>query len=238
MSKFTKYLVVDLGNTDLKFGVYTESLILTGRGWDALLQFVEHDHVHFSLVSNVASSDHEARLKKLLPDILFLKNIKHIPLNNQYETPHTLGQDRLANAVAISHLTRSGAALCIDVGTCLKFDFIDEQQAYLGGSIAPGLHMRFRALHEYTANLPLIETWENPKLFGTDTQSSLISGVIEGMSNEINATILRYQEHYKKLTIFLTGGDHIHFENAIKSRIFADPNLTLHGLKIILEANV
>ena len=238
MSKFTKYLVIDLGNTDLKFGVYTDSLILTGRGWDTFIQFVENESVHHCLVSNVASLDHEERLKKLLPDVLFLKNIKHIPLDIQYETPHTLGQDRLANAVAISHLTRSGAALCIDVGTCLKFDFIDENHAYLGGSIAPGINMRFRALHEYTANLPLIKSWDIPKLIGTDTQSSLISGVIEGMTNEINATIQRYQEHYKKLTIFLTGGDHIHFENAIKSRIFADPNLTLQGLKIILEANV
>jgi type III pantothenate kinase len=157
---------------------------------------------------------------------------------NQYKTPNTLGQDRLANAIAIQKATTENAAISVDVGTCLKFDFVDEHGNYLGGSISPGLHMRFKALQKYTANLPLIENWEEHPMIGMDTKSSIVSGVVEGMTNEINETLRRYQEKHERLTIFMTGGDYTHFENAINYRIFADPNLTLRGLKLILEANV
>jgi type III pantothenate kinase len=233
-----KFLVIDFGNTDLKFGFFANQVVETGRGWDALKTTLVKYPIEHVLVSNVASKERIAELKKLIPHFLQLLEIKAIPLDNRYATPETLGQDRLANAVAIKYLKQDGAALSIDIGTCLKFDFVDTFGSYLGGSISPGLRMRFQALHHFTANLPLIEHWEKTELIGNDTKSSLVSGVIEGMTNEINETIRRYQEHNENLTIFLTGGDSVYFENAINCRIFADPNLTLHGLKIILEANV
>lgn len=231
-------LVIDLGNTDIKFGFYNPNVWRCERGWEKLEELSQTLKIDHALVSNVASEDNIQKLRKWIPEVLLLNELVHIPIVNAYKTPHSLGQDRLANAVAISKLKESGAALSIDVGTCLKFDFVDMHGVYQGGSIAPGLHVRFRALHEFTANLPHITQWKNSELIGTDTTSSLISGVIEGMTNEINETIRRYHQVYGNLTIFLTGGDSMHFENAINYRIFADPNLTLRGLKIILEANV
>ena len=232
------YLVIDLGNTDLKYAYYQENLIHSGRGIEALSHSINKMSFTYALVASVASEAVLQKITTLIPEVRILNKEFKMPIENNYGTPHTLGQDRLANAVAIAHLSKSNAALCIDCGTCLKFDFVDAHGRYQGGSISPGLHMRFKALNHYTANLPLIEDWESENLIGRDTKSSLVSGVINGMRGEINDTIARYLEHNENLTIFLTGGDASHFENAIKYPIFADSNLTLFGLKLILEANV
>lgn len=232
------FLVIDQGNTAIKFGVFKNQTSFFGRGWFELKKIIEENNVQHAILSNVAASELQEEIKKLLPRVLFLNPNMKIPLNNLYATPNTLGSDRLANAVAINQLKQSGSALCIDIGTCLKFDFVNEEGSYLGGSISPGMRMRFKSLHDYTKKLPLINKWDTTQLIGNDTASSIVSGVVEGMSNEINQTIHRYSMQYSELTIFLTGGDYAYFENAINYRIFADPNLTLHGLKIILEANV
>ncbi len=232
------FLVVDLGNTDLKFAFFGQKLLLTGRGKDTLQQALTTQNYDFSLISSVAEDSVLLEIASLIPKAFVLNPLLEIPLDNNYATPHTLGQDRLANAVALCHLSKGKAAVSIDCGTCLKFDFVDEFGVYQGGSISPGINMRFKAMNQFTANLPLIEKWQEVDLIGKDTKSSMISGVINGMRSEINETIARYLQHNEKLTIYLTGGDASHFENAIKYPIFADPNLTLFGLKLILEANV
>lgn len=232
------YLVIDQGNTDLKYAFYNEMLLISGRGLDALIQDMHTFSFEYALVASVASDAELNKIKALVPNILVLNKAFKVPIQNSYATPDTLGQDRLANAVAITYLSKGQTALCIDCGTCLKFDFVDAHGVYQGGSISPGMRMRFKALNQFTANLPFIESWESENLIGNDTKSSLVSGVINGMSSEINETVARYHQHNKKLTLFLTGGDASHFENAIKYPIFADSNLTLFGLKLILEANV
>jgi type III pantothenate kinase len=234
----TIHLVIDLGNTDLKFAYYDEELLFSGRGKDGLKQSLKAQSYDCALISSVAEEADLEEVISWIPKALILNPALKIPIKNKYATPKTLGQDRLANAVAIAHLSKGRAALSIDCGTCLKFDFVDEFGAYKGGSISPGLHMRFKALNHFTANLPLIDAWESEELIGNDTKSSLVSGVLNGMRSEINETIARYLLHNQNLTIYLTGGDASHFENAIKYPIFADSNLTLFGLKLILEANV
>jgi len=239
MKNFTpSYLVVDLGNTALKFGLFIGESVHFGRSYEELVHVVNQHHFDYSLISSVSTIEFTNDVKKIVPNALLFSQLNIVPIQNLYATPDTLGYDRIANAVAIMNAKDSGAALSIDIGTCLKFDFVDNTGAYIGGSISPGLRMRFRALHEYTANLPLIVSWDDSLMIGQDTHSSLVSGVVEGMTNEINETIRRYQERCENLTIYLTGGDSVYFENAINYRIFADPNLTLKGLKIILEANV
>lgn len=232
------YLVVDLGNTDLKFAFFGERLMFSGRGKDVLKQALQTQTYDFALIASVAEETVLLEITSLIPKALVLNPALKIPIENNYVTPKTLGQDRLANAVALAHLSYGKAALSIDCGTCLKFDFVDERSTYQGGSISPGLQMRFKALNHFTANLPLIDTWESEELIGNDTKSSLVSGVLNGMRSEINETIARYLLHNENLTIYLTGGDASHFENAIKYPIFADSNLTLFGLKLILKANV
>ncbi len=234
----TSYLVVDLGNTDLKFAFYQNDLVHAGRGFEALIEALDVYDYQYVLVASVADEAVLTRLGTMIPKFILLSTDCNIPIQNGYSTPQTLGQDRLANAVALAHLSPDKPALSIDCGTCLKFDFVDKQGRYLGGSIAPGLRMRFKSLHEHTANLPLIESWSSEPLIGNNTDSSLVSGVVNGMRSEINETIARYLHDNENLTIYLTGGDASHFENAIKYPIFADSNLTLFGLKLILEANV
>jgi len=233
------YLVIDLGNTEIKFAFYRNHLLYSGRGFDALTETLLAYKYKHALVASVAKEDQLQRLKSIIPEFHLLDANSKLPIQNNYSTPHSLGQDRLANAVAVAHLSGKKAALAIDVGTCLKFDFVDANGAYCGGSIAPGLRMRFKSLHQFTANLPLIETWEPSENFiGDNTKNSIVSGVLNGMTNEINETIKRYGKYNENLTIYLTGGDAEHFENAIKYPIFADSNLTLLGLRLILETNV
>jgi len=126
----------------------------------------------------------------------------------------------------------------IQAGTCLVTDFVDGQGTYQGGSIAPGLRMRFQALHDHTAHLPLLEPQQPVPFTGKSTQESILSGVIHGMACEIDGIISHYQGLYPDLHIILTGGDADFLKDFIKNRIFAAPYLVLEGLYKILKCNV
>ena len=140
-----------------------------------------------------------------------------LPLSSDYQTPETLGQDRLANASALATLAPESNSLCIDIGTCIKFDFVNSEGRYKGGSIGPGLAMRFKSLNTFTDKLPLIDLQSTSQLIGNDTKSSILSGVFYGMLAEINGMIDSYQSQHKELKIYLTGGDASFFENEVKA---------------------
>ena len=127
--------------------------------------------------------------------------------------------------------------LVIDAGTCLTYEFIDAQGNYHGGNIAPGKLMRFKALHSYTAKLPLIEAEGNIPELGYNTETAIRSGVIKGMEFEISGYITHLQKKYPELLVFLTGGDEFSFDTNLKNIIFADKFLVLKGLNRILEYN-
>jgi type III pantothenate kinase len=124
----------------------------------------------------------------------------------------------------------------IDLGTCLKFDFLNKKNEYLGGSISPGLQMRYQALHHFTGKLPQLEAYK-AGFIGASTKDSIHAGVIEGMQGEINHFISRYETDFKDLTFFVTGGDLKYFEFHPKSNIFAVENLTLWGLFYLYQMN-
>jgi type III pantothenate kinase len=155
----------------------------------------------------------------------------------KYSTPATLGIDRLCNIAALNLLKSTGNRLCVDIGTCIKFDFLDEHQNYLGGAISPGLRLRFKALNSFTAKLPFLEPTTAIDLIGDSTNSAIQSGVQNGMQAEINGIIDRYQKEYQDLTIFITGGDAHYFDFEQKSNIFADENLTLKGIFELYKLN-
>ncbi len=155
----------------------------------------------------------------------------------EYQSPETLGQDRLANACAIQKLSPEGRKVSIDLGTCIKFDYVNEEGKYLGGSISPGLRMRYEALHHFTGKLPLLETKQEISLIGRNSQDSIHSGVINGMKAELIQLMKCYSEDYQGLTFFVTGGDMKYFEFDSKNNIFAHENLTLLGLYDIYRQN-
>jgi type III pantothenate kinase len=238
-------LIVDEGNTQVKMALFDVSNQLiemsSNKNWKAVIEKwkVEHDidKVIFSSVGKNTQSI-QSYLENTFQKVLILTNATQIQLPNTYLTLETLGVDRLANAVYAIH-TKQFPAVIIDCGTCLKFDVVDDKGIYLGGSIGPGLKMRCNAMHEFTAKLPLVEPSKTllPALIGTSTERSMLSGSHLGMLHEIEQTICRYQEQFKEINIFLTGGDAEYFVKALKSGIFADPFLTLKGLNEILNCS-
>ena len=165
-------------------------------------------------------------------------NNLRLPILNMYETKDSLGKDRLAAAVAGSAEFPGENVLIINAGSALTFDFVNDRGEYLGGSISPGMMMRFNALHTFTDKLPLLSYQETVSLVGTNTRESIVSGVINGIVAEIEGVSLQYQEFYPGLKIILSGGDLNYFDKRLKISIFAFPNIVIHGLQQILSFNV
>ncbi|GAB4420556.1 MAG: type III pantothenate kinase [Bacteroidia bacterium] len=157
------------------------------------------------------------------------------PIENRYATPATLGTDRIVAVIGALKVARP-PLLVIDAGSAITFDFADAQGAYLGGGISPGIAMRFRALHTFTARLPLVEPSADAPLVGDSTVDSLLSGVMNGVRAEISGIVHRYRSAYgPELKAFLTGGDMIYFENLDKTFNFADSDLVLRGIFHLLN---
>ena len=125
----------------------------------------------------------------------------------------------------------------MDFGTCIKFDFINKKNEYLGGSIAPGLKMRFRSLSQQTANLPLIQPGDLVKLIGQTTSESIQSGVQNGIIREVIGMIEQYEQQFPDLKVYFTGGDLQNFDFPQKNNIFVDENLTIIGISEIYKLN-
>jgi type III pantothenate kinase len=236
-------LVIDAGNTRCKLAVFSGSELQWQESLAALsLLHLEKIIATYNPVSTILSSvvhlDTElVKFIGLLPNALILDENTPLPLVNGYATPKTLGRDRLANAVAAKSLFQNRNVLVMDAGTCLKFDFTDKAGTYQGGAISPGLHMRYESLQRFTDQLPLLAPVDEAKLTGNSTDSSIHSGILNGMRAEIEGVINRYESVYDNLQLILTGGDARYFLNHLKKSIFASPELTLKGLHFILLYN-
>jgi type III pantothenate kinase len=237
-------LILDFGNTYQKCALFEgNELIAFERFENISLEKLKtftagKQKPQSAILSSVIHTKKEIIrwLKSNFHFILFDHNTP-IPIKNRYGTPDTLGRDRLAAAIGAAAHFPGEDVLSIDTGTAIKFDFVNKNGEYLGGSIAPGLWLRFKALHTFTDKLPLIAYSEQHPLIGDSTQSSILSGVMNGAIAEVNGLIEHYQELYPGLKIVLTGGESIYFEKSIKSNIFADSKLVIKGLNEILKFN-
>ncbi|MGI4862792.1 MAG: type III pantothenate kinase [Janthinobacterium lividum] len=245
-------LTLDLGNTALKYGVFTAAglqasgVLAVPSELAELWQRWQPAHAILASVASEAEAQpwlHELRdvLGKILP---LRPGFTPVPLRNAYATPHTLGADRLAGAVGAAYLRPGQPTLVVDAGTALKLDFISDDNTFHGGSIAPGLRMRLRALHTFTGRLPLLELPEPGalvQLIGDSTASSLLSGVLNGAAAEVNGLVADYRRRYPSLGLVLTGGDAPYLQPRLASAlglIFVVPELVLVGLDRILRYNV
>ena len=237
-------LVIDIGNTLQKLAVFDES----GK----IVKFLQEKQlsvpileevlacypVRSAIVSSVGKDDEElfhwlgCRVK-----LVRFSSECRLPINMRYATPETLGTDRIANAVGANALYPGENVLSIMAGTCLVADFVNADGEYLGGSIAPGMRMRFQALSQFTARLPLVDPESIDYFIGDDTRGSILSGVINGMAREIDGLIAQYEEAFSGLKVLFSGGDSELLQKFIKKRIFAAPNPTLFGLYKILVLN-
>jgi type III pantothenate kinase len=246
MSRKNSDLVIDIGNTRMKIGLFVNDQL------DGVLSFSNQSVSHVAhlietsgAIRGVMSSVTEVNksLYDLLNTELDMLEINHhtkVPIAVDYETPNTLGMDRLANAVAAAKLYPETNVLTIDFGTCVKYDVVDENGIYRGGAIAPGLPMRFKAMHDMTGKLPHIKHWNKKDTVwpGKSTQGCMVAGVIQGIQAEMAQYITTASDVYGNLTVISTGGDFSFFEKAFKNIIFAHPYLTLQGLHEILKYNM
>lgn len=238
------HLVLDIGNTALKAACFQgRTMLRTVRAlWsepqeveEALLRLMA-SNPQKGLISSVTGPRKEADqfLKRAQIPFTYLKADTKLPIQNKYETPETLGKDRIANAVAAAFIFPKKPVVVIDAGTCIKFDFVTRQEEYFGGSISPGIDMRFRALHEFTARLPLLERSETVYLIGKNTQEAMVSGVINGALAEVKGVLEQYQMTHKDLEVIITGGDYALLQRTLKTSVLPEPWLTLKGLNEIL----
>jgi type III pantothenate kinase len=239
-------LIIDIGNTNIKLAVFNGENIVYKEVTKAsrLLSTVrkilkKYPSLNKAILSSVGKLK-EGLLIKIQSQInlLVLDSSVKLPFTNQYETPKTLGVDRIAlvSASAIKYPNKN--VLIIDAGTCITYDFINHKNTYLGGAISPGIRLRYQCLHNLTANLPLLNIEQPKNIIGVNTQESIHSGVINGVLNEIRGSIQEYEQEFKELTVILTGGDAEFLSKQLKSSIFANSNFLLEGLNYILEYNL
>ena len=199
--------------------------------------FIDGVDLESSIISSVKELDENVlEIVNYYNAIILTESIK-TPIINKYKTLETLGNDRLAAIVGAIFLFPDQDVLVFDSGTCLTIDFINSKQQYLGGRISPGIDMRFKSLYNFTDKLPLLNQQKKVKYIGDDTESSIISGVQQGILSEVKDVISGYKSCNSNTMIVFTGGDSIFFEKELKNSIFAEPNLVLIGLNEILDYN-
>ena len=237
-------LAVDIGNTRIKIGVFNGSELVEFKHFQSLDGLIQYSlftkHIIQSAIIGSVVDDFQSITEYIAgqcPLIIF-SNTTAIPIMNRYKSASTLGSDRLAAAIGAYSISPDTNSLVIDAGTCIKYNFINSNNEYIGGAISPGISMRFKALNNFTAKLPLINFNETfTKLVGENTEESILSGVQLGSVMEINGFVLEYEKKYPGINIFLTGGDSRFLEKALKMSIFAEPYLVLKGLNEILLYN-
>jgi type III pantothenate kinase len=236
-------LSVDLGNTYAKTGLFSgEKLVETHwkLTYDELVDYVQSIHPQRIMVSSVSYSEEQLQdeFSKITTDIYLLKSTTPVPLIKLYDTPETLGADRVAAAVGAKVLYPKKNCLVIDMGTCITYDLVDADDNFHGGIISPGVQMRFKAMNTFTKRLPLLEPEEIPDLIGKNTKHAMQSGVMNGLLAEINGLIEEYDKVLTNINVIFCGGDATYFANRIKNPNFVVPELVLIGLNRILEYNV
>jgi type III pantothenate kinase len=236
-------LCFDLGNTRLKCAVFEgrdfkEECVLEAADANAVLPLIEKYKPAWSILSSVIN--HPPEIETVLAERTQFHKLDHnskLPVTTPVGKPETIGADRLAIVSAAVDLFPGQHNLAIGLGTCITYNFVNRAHEFLGGSISPGMHMRFRAMHEQTALLPLIKADHNFPLVGYDTKTNLLSGVILGMAKEIDGIIEAYALKYSNFNVLLTGGDMGFFVPHLKNKIFADPYLIYKGLYAISASN-
>lgn len=237
-------LIIDIGNTAAKVALFdggemVEVLTESNQSLDCLEALCAKYPVEQGIVATVIDLSERvlAALVALPFPLLWLDSKTPLPVTNLYETPETLGYDRMAAVVGANEQYPRRDILVIDAGTCITYEFIDSKGQYHGGNISPGMQMRFKALNQFTGRLPLIDSNGRKLPMGRDTETAIRAGVLKGMEYEISGYIESMKHKYPELLVFLTGGDDFSFDTNLKSIIFADRFLVLKGLNRILNYN-
>ncbi len=237
-------LVIDIGNTNVKIALFRDKelfLLHTATDVDQTLiqEWILQHNPEAAIISTVRKADRFTWLATGHFPVLHAGINLKLPIKLLYKTPETLGSDRLAAAIAAADMFPGQNSLAITAGSCITTDVVTAENEYIGGTISPGLHMRLRAMNHFTGELPLIKNIkEETPLLGTTTESSMMSGVINGITAEIQGFIAILEKEIGFFNVIFSGGDGKIFAKKLKSRIFAVDNIVLHGLNLMLNHNV
>lgn len=234
-------LIIDIGNSRIKAALFEAGTLIEDWTIHAMAEIddiAKKVDFQYAIVSSVRWDQHHLKEKLSFP-FSFFDHFTPLPVQNTYETPFTLGLDRIASVIGARCFQAQGAVLVVDLGTCITYEFMDSADKYHGGSISPGIRMRFEAMHRQTAKLPLVE-WplESVPLIGKSTKACMQSGVYHGVYQELLGVVQAYRDIYPEVGVYICGGDAKHFESLTKQHIFVIPNLVLYGLDRILTYNV
>lgn len=238
-------LVIDIGNSRTKIALFNQHDLMFNLQVDRLttdhvkMLKDEYAQLNKAILSSVKPDDDALKLflAENFGQFTELSEQTSLPIENLYETPETLGKDRLAAAIGANEFFPDQNLLVIDAGTAITYDLVSEKNQFIGGSISPGLEMRFKALNQFTGKLPLVSYQDDWQMIGRNTTEAIRAGVQNGMLSEIAQTIEYFNRNYQNLQIVMTGGDSIFFDKKLNYSIFVHFNLTLIGLNRILEHN-
>lgn len=236
-------LIIDLGNSYHKIAIFDQNGLVETRRYPKLkpsdLSEIASKHkLKKAIISSVIKEDRE--IKDWLKEHVYhleMTPFLNFPFQIKYNNSESLGTDRIAASVGARNLFKEGNLLIVQAGSCITFDFVDQNNRYLGGSISPGILMRLKSLHLFTGKLPNIQFEETDSFIGSSTKQSILAGVTCGIASEIDGMIEKYNEKYENLTVILTGGAIKYFDKWLKNSNFANPNLVLEGLNTILNIN-
>lgn len=238
-------LIIDAGNTSVKLAVFDIGTMVSLQkvgpaDFSEKIKeiFDGFPGIRRAIVSSVGFlGKKELNVVILFCPVHLLGHRSKIPFKNSYATPQTLGVDRIALATAAFYFNPRGNTLVIDAGTCITYDMVNDYGEYLGGAISPGVAMRYKAMHQQTSKLPLLEAEDILDFIGNSTETSIHSGVVNGVCTEIDGLIDQYNTRFTDLTVILTGGDAQFLSKRLKNTIFAHSNFLLEGLNYLLEYN-
>lgn len=237
-------LVLDIGNTKIKLYIENNNKKLYKEFFRVpqLIKYlnnlqIKDYNVIISDVRNIKNKIQQSTKKA--KNLIILNNDIKLPIKIDYKTPKTLGSDRVAAAVGAYSNFGNIPLLVVNSGTAITIDVID-CGTFKGGVISPGIITRFKALYKFTGKLPLITKFTDSQITfpAKSTESCIISGVIHGIVNELNAYIDDFNKKHINGKVILTGGDCFILEKYIKKPIFVEKFLTIHGLVNILKMNV
>ena len=235
-------LCLDFGNTRRKAAVFQDGNIIRHINLENDLADIQSLLLEYKPATSILSSvvNHLEEIEALLKTNTRFHLLSHqskLPFTTPVNKPDTIGTDRLALAAAAVHLHPNKNNLVIGLGTCITYNFINNKHEFIGGAISPGMEMRFKAMNQFTAKLPLVKADWNVPVIGYDTQTNLTSGVVMGISLEVDGFINEYQQRFGNFNVLLTGGDIRFLGSHIKNKIFADPDLIFKGLYAISVVN-
>ncbi len=240
-------LIIDQGNTTTKFFVFDKNynIVYSTRctnndkaNCKAVLESLLDRDIDSAIYSSVGEINEQilSSINNLNFYILF-DHTTPIPIENLYQSKHTLGTDRLAGAIGANYLYPGKNLIIIDIGTAITYDFVTAQNQFIGGNISPGPHIRLKALSTFTSRLPLVDLKQPEGLIARNTQEAILNGVVYGIVAEINGIISMAKGLYSPLTPILTGGYADFFGKMFKNYIFVKANLVAIGLNRVLEFN-